>query len=98
MLVAGIRLADDDLVPLELGRGVAKVVEPFKCLGSLVEACGGIVSEVSCRIAQASGAFGSLRDSVFNASDLTMETKRTVFRSVVLGVLLYDAETWAPTQ
>ena len=66
MLVAGIRLADDDLVPLELGGGVAEVVKPFKYLGSLVEACGGIVSEVSCRIAQASGAFGSLLDSVLN--------------------------------
>ena len=36
--------------------------------------------------------------SVFTASDLTLETKRMVYRSVVLGVLLYGAETWAPTQ
>ena len=88
--VAGIGLADDDLAPLELGGGVVEVVEQFKYLGSLVEACGG---EVSCRIAQAFGTFGSLCDSVFIASDLTMETKRTVCRFVVLGVLLYDAET-----
>ena len=44
------------------------------------------------------GLFGSLRDSVFAASDLTLETKRMVYRSVALGMLLYGAETWAPTQ
>ena len=93
LLVAGFGLTIDDLAPLELDGGVVEVVEQFKYLGSLVEACGG---EVSCRIAQASRAFGSLRDSVFNASDLIMETKRMVYRSVVLGVLLYGAETWAP--
>ena len=96
LLVAGLGLTIDDLAPLELDGGVVEVVEQFKYLGSLVEACGGVVGEVSCRIAQASRAFGSLRDSVFTASDLTMETKRMVYRSVVLGVLLYGAETWAP--
>ena len=37
-------------------------------------------------------------DSVFAASYLTLETKRMVYQSVVLGVLLYGAESWAPTQ
>ena len=71
VIVAGIRLTDNDLAPLELGGGAVEVVEQFKYLGSLVEACG---CEVSCRIAQAFGTFGSLCDSVFNTSDLTMET------------------------
>ena len=87
LLVAELRYTNDDLAPLE-------VVEHFKYLGSLVEACGRVVGEVGCRIAQASRAFGSLRDSVFAASDLSLETKRMVYRSVVLGVLLYSAETW----
>ena len=97
LLVAGIGLTGDDLVPLELEAGVVEV-DRFKYLGSLVEARGGVVGEIGCRIAQASRVFGSLRDSVFAASDLTLETKRMVYRSVVLGVLLYGAETWAPTQ
>ena len=50
-----------------------EVVDEFKYLGSLFEACGGTVGEVSCRIAQASRAFGSLCDSVFTASDLMLE-------------------------
>ena len=43
--------------------------DEFMYSGLLVEAHGGVVGEVSCRIAQASRAFGSLRDSVFTASD-----------------------------
>ena len=35
---------------------------------------------------------------MFTASDLTLETKRMVYRSVVLKLLLYGAEIWAPTQ
>ena len=63
-----------------------------------MEVCGRVVGEVGCKIAEASRAFGSLYDSVFAALDLTLETKRMVYQSVVLGVLLYGAETWAPTQ
>ena len=45
-----------------------------------------------CNIAPASRAFGNLCASVFAASDLTLETKRMVYRSVLLGELLDDAE------
>ena len=69
-----------------------EVVEQFKYLGFLVEACGGIAGEVSCGIAPASSIFGSLHDSVFTASDLTVETKTMVYRSVVLGILLYGTD------
>ena len=47
--------------------------------GKLACVCVCVWGEVSCRIAQASRAFGNLRDSVFTASDLTMETKRIVY-------------------
>ena len=96
LLVAGTGLTSDDLARLELDEGVVNVVDQFNYLGSLVEACCGMVAEVSNRIAQASRAFGSLRNSVFTASNLTLETKRMMYRSVVLGVLLYGAEAWAP--
>ena len=60
LLVAGIGLNNDDLAPSELDGGTVGVVEQFKYLGSLVEASGGVAGEISCRIAQASGAFGNL--------------------------------------
>ena len=69
-----------------------EVVEQFKYLGSLVEACGGVVGEVSCRIAQASGAIGSLCDSVFTASDFTMHGDQEDGVPICsVGVLLYAA-------
>ena len=98
LLVAGIGLTGDDLAPLELEGGVVEVFDGFKHSGSFVEARGGVVGEVGSRIVQASRVFGSLCDSVFTASNLTLETKRMVYRSVVLGASLYGAETWAPTQ
>ena len=79
LLVAGTGLASNDLATLKLDEGVVDVVDQFKYLGSLVEARGGMVAEVNNRIAQASRAFGSLRNSVFTASDLTLETKRMLY-------------------
>ena len=55
LLVVGLGLTNDDLAPLALNGGavveVVEVVEHFKYLGSLVEAYGGVVDEVGCRIA-----------------------------------------------
>ena len=55
-----------------------------------------MTGEVDHHFVQASRAFGSLHSAVFMAHDLSVETKRLVYRSVVLRV--YSAETWVPTQ
>ena len=47
------------------------------------------------RIGRASRAFGSLYRPVFRDGNLSLKTKRMVYRSAVLGVLLYGTETWA---
>ena len=60
LLVAGTGLASDDFALLELGEGVVDMVDQFKYLGSLVEACGGVLGEIKVRIAQAARTFGSL--------------------------------------
>ena len=46
------------------------------------------------RAARAARAFGCLRVPVFKNKDLSLATKRAVYRAVVLAVLLYGAETW----
>ena len=51
----------------------------------------GITEEVNCRIPK---AFGSLRQPLFQKSNLSLITKRTVYQAAVLSVLLYRAETW----
>ena len=78
--------------------GNVEVVKEFQYLGSLVEAAGEMTGEVEHCIVRASRTFGSLCNVVFMDHLLNLETKRLVYRSVVLDVLLYGAETWAPTQ
>ena len=47
------------------------------------------------RITRADRAFGCLTVTVFKKKDLSLATKRAVYRSVVLAVLLpYGTETW----
>ena len=55
---------------------------------------GEVQSEVSLRIAKAARAFGCLQRAIFQNHHLSTETKRKVYESVVLSVLLYGAETW----
>ena len=59
-------------------------------LESLVEATGRITGEIDQCIVQASKAFGSLRSAVF----FSLETKRLVYCSVVLEVLVYDGHLY----
>lgn len=47
--------------------------------------------EIDSRIAKASRAFGCLRRAIFQDRNLSVETKRQVYRA---AVLLYGAETW----
>ena len=49
---------------------------------------------VSCRIARASKAFGCLKEPVFLNRTLSTDTKRAVYKAVVVSILLYGAETW----
>ena len=56
---------------------------------------GDVKGEVKCRIGKAARAFGCLQKPIFQNHRLSVETKRKVYRAVVLSVLLYGAETWA---
>ena len=84
----------DDLQPLNIGGAAIEVVPDFWYLGAIMESKGEIMKDVEERIARASKAFGTLCRPVFHDSSLSLVTKRMVYRAVVLGVLLYGAETW----
>ena len=47
-----------------------------------------------CRISKAARSFGCLQKSIFQSRYLSVESKRKVYRAVVLSVFLYGAETW----
>ena len=53
------------------------------------------MADVEDRIARASQAFGTLCKPVFQDDDLSLRIKRMVYKAVLLGTLLYGAETWA---
>ena len=71
-------------------------VDEFPYLGSLVTSNGRIDAEIEKRIANASRAFGALRQAVFNDAHLSVATKQKVYRPCVLSVLLYRGECWTP--
>ena len=52
------------------------------------------MSDVTTRIEKASRAFGSLRGPIFNNPNMSVATKRAVYKAVVFAVLLYGSETW----
>ena len=89
LLVAGVDCEESDLQPINIRGGTE-----FKYLGSIMEANGSVQREVENRISKASRVFGVLKRLVFAGKDLSLATKRLLYRAIVLGVLLYGAETW----
>lgn len=79
---------------MQVGEIQLEVVSEFKYLGSILHHKGSNERDVEERIARASRAFGMLRKSIFQNKSLTTDTKRAVYKAVVLGTLLYGSETW----
>jgi len=71
-----------------------EMVKDFTYLGSKLSCEGESTAEISCHIAKASKAFGCLRVPIFLNQTLSIDTKRAVYKAVVIPVLLYGAETW----
>ena len=91
-MVVGEGLNESDVRPVQVEGGSVDVVQTY--LGANISRDGEITGEVTRRIARAARAFGCLRVPVFKNKDLSLATKRAVYRAVVLAVLLYGAETW----
>ena len=65
-------------------------------MGSLIAESGRSHKEVDRRIANASKAFGALRRAVFKDTNLSVNTKRSVYCACVMLVLLYGSECFVP--
>ena len=97
LMAVGREVTEADRAPLHLDdNNTVESVNEFPYLGSLIEASGRMDSDVANRISQASKAFGALRRSVFEDKELTLQTKRKIYRGCVLSVLLYASECWIP--
>ena len=53
-------------------------------------------NDLEKRISQASKAIGTLRKAVFLDRNLSLKTKRKIYRVCVLPVLMYGSECWTP--
>ena len=73
---------------------VLKNVDTFKYLGSCINSAANLDDEVLCRISRASQAFGRLHTRVWHERGISIKTKLSVYRAVVLPSLLYGCETW----
>ena len=96
-MVVGYGVDEGDMLPLDLPGGSIDWVSEFPYLGSLIIAESGRAhEEVDRRIASASRAFGALRQPIFEDPDLSITTKKYIYRACVLSVLLYGSECWVP--
>ena len=75
---------------------VIEEVESFPYLGS--EIGQSTVEEVAVTVKKASTVYQMLRRKIFRSRYLSKATKIRVFRTMVMPVLLYGAETWPVTQ
>ena len=82
--------------PVTLAGKAIEEVQEFIYLGSKITADGNSENDVLARIAKARGAFASLKD-IWKSSKIGINTKLRIFKSNVLGVLLYGAESWKLT-
>ena len=71
-----------------------KVVDSFKYPGSMISIDGFLDKEIASRISKASQALGRLRNRLLNHHNVTLDTKMTENRAVVLSSLLCGCETW----
>ena len=93
-MAIGEGLTEEEIAPVQVESGEIEMVEHFTYLGSVVSKDGDVMEDVKCRIAKASKVFGCLRGPIFNNPILSIATKRAVYKSTVLAVLMYGAETW----
>jgi hypothetical protein len=80
--------------PILINRKPLVYVDSFKYLGSVLSSDTSIDSEISSRISKASLAFGRLDQRLWKRHEISLTTKLSVYRAIVLSILLYGCETW----
>ena len=94
-MAVGCHDSGSDTLPVQLAEGQIGMVSDFTYLGSNITSDGEVKEDVKICIGKAARAFGCLQRAVFQYRRLSVETKRKVYKAVVLSVLLYVTETWA---
>ena len=71
-------------------------VKHFKYLGVFLTNEVSLDTEVNARVKKASMAFGCLKKLVWYQPAIKYSTKYRLFKAVILPVLLFESESWAP--
>ena len=79
---------------VRINGALLKSVDTFCYLGSMMSSDATLDAEITHRIAKASSSFGRLRKRLWNEHGVSLGTKISVYRAVVLSTLLYASETW----
>ena len=89
----GYDLSPEDCMLLTVHGTVIDHVDAFRYLGSMVASDGRSSTDVRQRIAAPSRAFGALlrAQAVFCSRDLSVRTKRLIYNTCVLSVILYGS-------
>ncbi|XP_062611961.1 uncharacterized protein LOC134273759 [Saccostrea cucullata] len=83
--------------PITLNNEEIEEVSEFVYLGSKITTDGNSEVDVLARISKATGAYVALRN-IWRSAKISTNTKIRIFKSNVLGVLLYGAEAWKVTK
>ena len=83
--------------PVKLGEQDIEDLIEFTYLGAKVTQDGNTEAEIKTRINKARGAFVALKN-IWKTKTISKKTKIRIFKSNLLSVLLYAAETWKVTK
>ena len=75
-----------------------KQVTSFKYFGSMITSDAMINKEIQTRIHKASAAFSKLFQRVWSRNTLSLKTKISVYKTMILPILTQDCETWNAKQ
>jgi hypothetical protein len=82
---------------ITINNNTVEEVQDFNYLGSKISLDGNSETDVQSRISKARGTFASLKN-IWKSNKISTQTKLRIFKSNVLGVLLYSAESWKVTK
>ena len=82
--------------PITVREGAIEAFNDFIYLGSKMQADGDSKPDVKRRISKGNQAFSMLKN-IWKSKQFSHNTKIRIFRSNVVGVLLYGCESWKVT-
>ena len=71
-----------------------KNCQHYRYLGSIIAHDSRISKEINARVQKSNAAFSKLYQRVWSRSTLSLKTKASVYRTMILPILTQDCETW----